>query len=199
MIEIDGKIVSTDILTTRFLCDLGACRGICCVEGSGGAPLSESEVKTLETEYEAYRPYLKPAGADAIREQGFMVVDVDGDLTTPLIGGAECAYSFEENGTTLCAIEKAWKEGRTAFRKPVSCHLYPIRLVRFSNGSLGLNYHRWGICRPALELGARKGIPMYRALREPIIRCFGEEFFNALEEAENYIRPENGGTQRADE
>lgn len=188
MIEIDGKIISADILTTPFLCDLSACKGICCVEGNAGAPLSAAETETLRTEWDAYRPFLKPEGVAAIEAQGFAVIDEDGDLTTPLIAEAECAYSVEENGITLCGIEKAWRAGRTPFQKPASCHLYPIRLTRFSDGSLGLNYHRWGVCQSALERGRREGVPMFRALREPIVRCFGEDFFAALEEAERYLQ-----------
>lgn len=183
MIAIDDKIISTDLLTTRFLCDLSACKGACCVEGDSGAPLESDEIELLDSEFEHFRPYLKEAGARAVERQGVAVIDADGDYTTPLIDGAECAYSIEDNGLTLCAIERAWIDGKSAFRKPISCHLYPIRLARFSNGSIGLNYHRWGICRSAIELGGREGVPLYRALREPIERRFGKDFFLQLEEA----------------
>lgn len=188
MIEIDDKIVSADLLREYFCCDLGQCRGICCVEGNSGAPLEADEVALLEAEYPNYKPFMTEAGIAAVEEQGFMVVDEDGDLTTPLVDGAECAYTYEENGVTLCAIERAWQEGRTAFRKPVSCHLYPIRLIRFSNGTVGLNYHRWEVCAGARRCGRERGIPVYRALREPIIRRFGEAFYDALEQAAEYIR-----------
>lgn len=187
MIEIDDKIVSADLLRECFACDIARCKGICCVEGNAGAPLEPEEVETLEREYPAYKPCMTPAGIEAVERQGFMVVDNDGDLTTPLIDGAECAYTYRENGITLCAIEKAWQEGRTAFRKPISCHLYPIRLVRFSNGSTGLNYHRWEVCSAARDCGSKLGIPVYRALREPIVRRFGEEFYKALEAAEDLL------------
>ncbi len=187
MLEIDDKIISLDILREYFTCDLAHCRGACCVEGSSGAPLEEDEVDILEAEYEAYRPYMKPEGVAAVAEQGFMVVDTDGDYTTPLIGDAECAYSFEDGGVTFCAIERAWREGKTSFPKPVSCHLYPIRVARFHNGSYGLNYHRWDICYDACECGRITGTPVYKALREPLIRRFGEEFYAALEEADRMI------------
>ena len=108
MIQIDDKIVSTEILTTRFCCDLPRCKGICCVEGNAGAPLEADEVDTLEAEYETYKPYMKPEGIEAVERQGFMVIDEDGDYTTPLIGEAECAYSFEQDGITFCAIERAY-------------------------------------------------------------------------------------------
>ena len=146
MIEIDDKIVSADLLRECFACDIAQCKGICCVEGNAGAPLEAEEVGILEREYAAYKPYMTPEGIEAVERQGFMVIDEDGDLTTPLVGDAECAYTYSENGITLCAIEKAWLEGKTAFRKPISCHLYPIRVVRFSNGTAGLNYHRWSVC-----------------------------------------------------
>lgn len=188
MIEIDDKIVSADLLRECFACDLAQCKGICCVEGNAGAPLEAEEVDLLEREYEAYKPYMTPAGIEAVQRQGFMVVDEEGDYTTPLVGDAECAFACVENGITLCAIEKAWRDGKTPFRKPVSCHLYPIRLTQFSNGMTGLNYHRWSVCAPARECGRRLGIPVYKALREPIIRRFGEEFYRALEAAEALIR-----------
>lgn len=187
MIEIDDKIVSADLLRECFACDIAACKGICCVEGNAGAPLEIEEVATLEAQYETYKPYMTPEGIAAVERQGFMVVDDEGDYTTPLVGDAECAYSYTENGVTLCAVERAFREGRCSFRKPISCHLYPIRVVRFSNGTLGLNYHRWEVCRPAVECGRRLGIPVYKALREPIVRRFGEEFYRALEAAEEFL------------
>lgn len=192
MIEIDDKIVSLDLLRECFACDLARCKGICCVEGNAGAPLDMEEVDILEEEYENYRPYMTPEGVEAVEQQGFMVVDEDGDYTTPLVDDAECAYSYSENGVTMCAIERAYREGRTGFMKPISCHLYPIRVVRFSNGSVGLNYHRWDVCESARECGRKLGIPVYRALREPIIRRWGEEFFKALEAAEEYVRDLDG-------
>ena len=188
MIEIDDKIVSLDLLRECFLCDLQRCKGLCCVEGNAGAPLEAEEVAMLEAEYGHYRPYLTGEGIAAIEQQGFMVPDEEGDRTTPLVNGAQCAYAYTENGVTLCAVERAYREGRCGFRKPISCHLYPIRVVRFSNGTLGLNYHRWEVCRPAVACGRRAGIPVYKALREPIIRRFGEEFYKALEATEEYLR-----------
>ena len=187
MIEIDDKIVSADLLRECFACDLTQCKGICCVEGNAGAPLEMDEVDVLEEEWENYRPYMTPEGIEAVERQGFMVVDPDGGYTAPLVDDAECAFSCEENGITYCAIERAWKEGKTSFRKPISCHLYPIRLASFSNGSIGLNYHRWEVCRPACECGKRLGIPVYRALKEPIVRRFGEDFYHQLEAAADLL------------
>ncbi len=187
MIEIDNKIVSTDLLTERFLCDLTACRGICCVEGNAGAPLETDEPAVLAVEWPVYRRFMTSAGIQAVEKQGFAVTDSDGDLVTPLVGNAECAYSYNENGTTLCAIEKAWQQGLTTFQKPISCHLYPIRVVHFSDGSMGLNYHRWGVCEGARQLGRTKGVPVYKMLREAIVRRFGSEFYSAMEAAEGYL------------
>ena len=193
MIDIDGKIVSTDILLEKFLCDLTKCKGFCCVEGNAGAPLEADEARILAEEYAAYKPFMTPEGIAEIERQGFAVTDDEGDLVTPLVGGtegrpdAECAYSYTENGVTLCAIEKGWAEGRNAFRKPISCHLYPIRVMRFGDGSLGLNYHKWAVCDGARSLGKEKGVPVYKMLRDAIVRRFGEEFYEALETAEDYL------------
>lgn len=188
MIEVDGKIVSDDILTECFACDIARCKGECCVDGNSGAPLEMEEADILEEEYENYKPYMTPEGIESVERQGFMVVDCDGDYTTPLVDDAECAYSYRENGITLCAIEKAFREGKCSFRKPISCHLYPIRLISLSNSTTGLNYHRWNVCSSACENGRKLGIPVYKSLREPIIRRFGEEFYKALECAEDLLK-----------
>ena len=188
MIEIEGRIVSDELFTECFACDIAQCKGMCCVEGNAGAPLEADEVDIIEEEYENYRPYMTSEGIEAVERQGFMVIDTDGDYTTPLVNDAECAYSYTENGVTLCAIEKAYLRGECRFRKPISCHLYPIRLVNFSNGAVGLNYHRWEVCRTACSNGKRLGIPVYKAVREAIIRRFGEDFYNALEAAGELIK-----------
>lgn len=190
MIDIDGKIVATDILTEEFCCDLSVCKGECCVEGDSGAPLDIEEVDLLEQEWDNYKDYMTPEGVEAIEQQGFMVVDVDGDYTTPLVDGAECAYAFKENGITFCAIERAYREGKTSFLKPISCHLYPIRVKRFSTGDYGLNLHRWNICKCAFECGKKQGVKVYKALEEPLVRAFGIEFYEQLSQAALYIDQE---------
>ncbi len=190
MIEIDDKIVSEDILLHHFACDIAQCKGICCVEGNAGAPLEIEEVDILESEWLHYRPYMTAEGISAVESQGFMVIDDDGDYTTPLVNDAECAYAYSENGITLCAIEKAWRKGECSFVKPISCHLYPIRLINFSNGGVGLNYHRWSVCKSACKRGEELGIPIYKSLKEPIIRRFGAEFYIALEAAEQMLKEE---------
>ena len=127
MIEIDDKIVSLDLLRECFACDLSRCKGICCVEGNAGAPLEIEEVATLEAQYETYKPYMTPEGIAAVERQGFMVVDDEGDYTTPLVGDAECAYSYTENGVTLCAVERAFREGRCSSIRSASCASRTVR------------------------------------------------------------------------
>lgn len=191
MIQIDDKIVSADILTKKFCCDLTACRGICCVEGNSGAPLELDELELIETELDNYSPYMTAEGLSVVESSGVAVLDMDGDLTTPLVDDAECAYSYAKDGVTLCAIERAFLDGKTTFHKPISCHLYPIRVVKFSNDTFGLHYHRWDVCRPAELLGNKLGTPIYQMLREPIIRKFGEEFYAQLEAAAALIEAQN--------
>ena len=188
MIEIDDKIVSADLLRECFACDISRCKGICCVEGDAGAPLELDEVDILEEEYDAYAKYMTEEGRREVEKQGFMVVDADGDYTTPLVNNAECAYAFTENGITFCAIERAYRNGECSFLKPISCHLYPIRVTQFSNGSYGLNYHRWAVCGSARECGNKLGLPVYKGLKEPIIRAFGEDFYRQLEMAEDMVK-----------
>lgn len=187
MIEIDDKIVSADLLTERFCCDITKCKGICCVEGDSGAPLEIEEVDLLEEQYEAYKPYMTAEGIEAVERQGFMIVDEDGDYTTPLVNNAECAFAYQEGDITLCAVERAWLEGKCDFRKPISCHLYPIRLINFKSGGIGLNYHRWSVCRSACENGCKLQIPVYKSLKDAITRRFGEEFYTSLEAAAEMI------------
>lgn len=191
MIEIDDKIVSTEVITAKFACDISVCRGECCVDGNSGAPLDDDEELRLKETFDAYKKYLKPEGLRAIEAQGFAVLDMDGDLTTPLIDDAECAYSIDEKGGTWCAIEKAYVRGETDFRKPISCHLYPIRLTHLSNGYTGLQYHRWKICRCAEIKGAGAGMPLYVSLREAIERRFGATFYEQLDECAKYIEKED--------
>lgn len=190
MVEIDDTIVSEDILTQHFACDISKCKGICCVEGNAGAPLEEEEVELLERYYPLYKKYISAEGVTAIEQQGFMVLDEDGDLTTPLVNDAECAYAYTDGGVTLCGVEKGWLEGLYDFRKPISCHLYPIRVVKFRSGGVGLNYHRWSVCKSACRSGEKRGIRIYESLREPLIRRFGEEYYGAMEAAAEMLNRE---------
>jgi hypothetical protein len=188
MIIVEDKLVSEDLLEKEFVCNLGACKGACCIEGDSGAPLEDEEAGILEEEFEQIRPFIRPEGLKAIEEQGVYIIDSDGDLVTPLIEGKECAYTgFDEKGIAYCGIEKAWKEGKTSFRKPISCHLYPIRVTKLPD-YIALNYNKWEICSPACSLGAQLKVPVYRFLRESLIRAYGEDWYRMLEETADAYR-----------
>jgi len=190
MIQIDDKVLSIDILQKHFCCDLAKCLGVCCVYGQSGAPLDKEEIVFLEDILDAITPYLKPEGLKAIQKQGVAIIDTDGDLVTPLIDGKECAYSINEKGVCLCAIEQAWLDKKVDFRKPISCHLYPIRVKRYTS-FIGLSYDQWDICEPARKLGLNINIPVYKCLEDAITRAFGKEFYEQIEEAAKLIEKEN--------
>lgn len=180
MIQIDNVVVSLDVLREKFLCDIKACHGQCCIEGDAGAPLELEEVAALEEVLPLIWEDLSPQAREVIDKQGVAYVDEEGDLVTSIVNGKDCVFTcYDEKGTCLCAVEKAYRAGRSAFMKPVSCHLYPIRVADF--GELkGVNYHRWDVCRAARILGEQKGVRLYAMLREPLIRKFGEAWYNEL-------------------
>ena len=183
MILIDDTLISEDLFSEEFVCNLAKCKGICCVEGDAGAPLDEDETKILDEIYPKIKPYLRPEGIQAIEEQGTYTLDFEGDLVTPLVNNAECAYViFDEKGYTKCAIEKAYEDGVIDWQKPISCHLYPIRITEYSNFS-AINYHEWDICSDACTLGKELGVKVYQFLKKPLIRKYGEEFYQTLSEA----------------
>lgn len=182
MIQIDDKVISTDLFTRKYLCDLSKCKGECCDEGDSGAPLEDIETAILDDIYPMVEPYLNDKEKEEIARQGKWVVDEDGDKVTPIINGRECVYTYrDEDGTWKCAIEKAYNEGKINFRKPISCHLYPIRVTKYKKFE-ALNFHEWHVCKPAIELGEKVGLPVYKFLKEPIIRAYGEAFYEAMEE-----------------
>ncbi|MGL5682747.1 MAG: DUF3109 family protein [Marinifilaceae bacterium] len=180
MIQIDDTLISFDIFEKLFSCDLASCKGVCCIEGDSGAPLEESELQEIADNYEQIKPYMKPEGISAIETHGYGEIDSDGDLVTPLINGVECAYAIEENGSCWCAIEKAWYEGKCSFRKPISCHLYPIRITKYTEFE-AVNYNKWSICKCALAKGKKEHMPVYKFLKEPLIRKYGEDWYKQLE------------------
>ena len=183
MIQIDDKLISEDLFSEEFMFNLAKCKGICCVEGDAGAPLDEDETKILDEIYPKIKSYLRPEGIQAIEEQGTYTLDFEGDLVTPLVNNAECAYViFDEKGYTKCAIEKAYEDGVIDWQKPISCHLYPIRITEYSNFS-AINYHEWDICSDACTLGKELGVKVYQFLKKPLIRKYGEEFYQTLSEA----------------
>ncbi|MFN8277082.1 MAG: DUF3109 family protein [Chitinophagales bacterium] len=184
MLVIEDKIVSDDILEEKFVCELSACKGECCVAGDVGAPLEASELAKLEEIYETIKPYLTEAGIAAIKAQGFWVnTDQPEKYNTPLIENKGCAYINYDNGIAICGIERAYRDGKVDFKKPISCHLYPIRVTKQrKTGMQMLNYERWDVCKAACKNGKKLGVPVYQFLREPIIRAWGEEFYSVLEQ-----------------
>ncbi len=189
MILIDDTCISDDIAEKFFVCNLEKCKGACCIEGDLGAPLEESELPVLEEIYETVKPYLTPKGIKAIEKQGKYIQDWEGDYSTPTINDKECAYAFYDESKTLkCGIEQAYLDGKVDFKKPISCHLYPIRITKYEEFH-ALNYDRWSICSDACSLGEHLGVEVYKFLKEPLIRAYGEEWYDKLtQEIENNER-----------
>jgi len=182
MFQIGKTIVSEDLIEKDFVCNLGACKGECCIAGEAGAPLEKDEVQILEEIYNEVKPFLRPEGIAAIEEQGTSIVSDLGDLETPLVHGAECAYvTFTEKGIASCGIEDAYNAGKVNFRKPVSCHLYPVRVEKYSSFS-AVNYHKWLICDDACVLGKELQVPVYKFVKEALIRKFGEDWYQEVEQ-----------------
>lgn len=186
MILIDDILISDDVVEKRFVCQLSACKGACCVEGDSGAPIEEGEIQILKDSIDKILPFLTQEGVEAIRKQGVYVEEEDDEYTgfaTPLIRGAACAYvAFDKKGNASCGIEKAFLQGEISFRKPISCHLYPIRIKNYDT-VVGVNYDEWEICTPACKLGTELKVPLYVFLKEALIRKFGTEFYEVLQQA----------------
>lgn len=181
MIEYGKTIISDDVKEKFFVCNLNACKGACCVEGDMGAPLEQSELQILEDIYEQVKPYLSKAGKEAIEKQGPHVLDADGEYSTPTIGTSECAYAIrDQKGILKCGIEQAYLDKKTDFKKPISCHLYPIRVNNYEDFD-ALNYDRWSICSDACDLGESLSVPVYKFLKEPLIRKYGEAWYEGFE------------------
>lgn len=183
MIAIENTIVSEHLIEKKFVCDLNACKGECCVAGDAGAPLEEEEISILEDIMDKVAPYLSEAGLAAIEEQGVFVVDDDGDYTTPLIQGKECAFTVFEKGIAKCGIEKAFNEKKISWKKPISCHLYPVRITKYKDYD-AVNFHQWDVCKPACDCGERLNVPVYKFLQEPLKRKYGEAWYKQLELAD---------------
>lgn len=180
MIQIQDKIVSTELFDNHFVCHLEKCRGMCCVYGDAGAPLGENESTLLEDNIARIKPFLRKEGLKAIEDKGTWEFDTDGDRVTPLMGHDDCAYSVLDNGIARCGIENAFYSKAIEFQKPISCHLYPIRVSKIGK-NIALNYHKWDVCKPARKLGKDYNMPVFRFLKSALIRSFGEEFYNELE------------------
>ncbi|PWJ38598.1 DUF3109 family protein [Sediminitomix flava] len=181
MIVIDNVILSDDIAEKQFVCDLTKCKGACCIEGDLGAPLNEDELQKLEEVYDDVKPYLMERGVEEIEKQGKYIKDFEGDYSTPTIDDRECAYAiYLEDGTLSCGIEKAYRDGKIDYRKPISCYLYPIRITKYDNYD-ALNYDRWDICADACTLGESLKVEVYKFLKQPLTDKYGAEWYAKLE------------------
>ncbi|QZT35582.1 DUF3109 family protein [Halosquirtibacter xylanolyticus] len=191
MIEVDNTIVSFDVFHKRFLCDLLKCKGECCVSGDSGAPLTEEEAVVIEKIYPLIEPELCNTNKREVEIQGYSIVDSDGDLVTPIVGDGECVYTYlDQDGSTKCAIEKLWLENKIDFRKPISCHLFPIRITEYKEFD-AINYQELDICSCAVKLGKEKNVAVWQLLKEPLVRKYGEAWYEELSEAARYIEENN--------
>ncbi|GGB91578.1 DUF3109 family protein [Dyadobacter sediminis] len=180
MILIENTCISDDVEDQFFVCNLDKCKGACCVEGDSGAPLDEVELAILDQIYPHVEPYLSEAGKEVIAKEGTYTTDWEGDYVTPVINGRECAYAiYDKRGILKCGIEEAYNDGKIDYKKPISCHLYPIRVTKYEQYH-ALNYDRWEICSPACGLGKELGVPVYKFLKEPLIRAYGTDWYDQL-------------------
>lgn len=187
MFQIGKTIVSEEIIEKDFLCNLSACKGACCIDGDAGAPLDAEEAEILKSIYPKVKPFLRKEGIKAIEEQGVFITTEEGFLETPLINGADCAYViFDKKKVALCAIEEAYNQGEISWKKPVSCHLYPIRIQEYSEFS-AVNYNKWDICDDACALGKELQVPVYKFVKEALIRKFGADWYTELEKVANKL------------
>jgi len=187
MLQIEDTIISFDVLEKQFVCNLASCKGICCIEGDDGAPLEEHEVKIIEDLLPIIWDNLTEPSKEVIKKQGVSYIDREGEPVTSIVNGAECVFTYtDEHGICKCAIEKAYREGKTDFYKPISCHLYPIRLQKY-NEFTAVNYHQWSVCNCARDLGELLKVPVYKFLKEPLVRRFGNEWYEQLDIAAQEI------------
>ncbi len=182
ILQIGDVLISSDIITEEFCCDLTVCHGACCVEGEAGAPVTLDDVAAIEDCLDTVWPDLSAAAQAVIDRQGVAYTDPDGDLVTSIVGGKDCVFTYydRQDDCCLCALEKACRNGQTNYMKPISCALYPIREKTFNDGTVGLNYHRWAICQCGREKGRNIHLPVYRFLEGPLTRRFGKEWYDEL-------------------
>lgn len=192
MIVIDDKYISDEVVEKNFVCNLNACKGACCVAGDCGAPLEDAELPILKKIYPKIKPYLREAGIAEIERTGFHTWDDEHGHVTPIVNGAICAYAtIDDNGVVGCGIEKAYKDGVVDYKKPISCHLYPIRITRYESFE-AVNYDKWSICKPACKLGNQLQVPVYKFLQEAITRKYGAEFYAVLDKIATKQHLDNG-------
>jgi hypothetical protein len=178
--QVGDVLISSDLLTEHFCCDLEKCKGICCVEGDAGAPVTLDEIGEIESCLDIVWPEMSSSAQAVVDKQGVAYTDREGDLVTSIVGGKDCVFTCHEDGCCLCTLEKAYRAGKTSFCKPISCSLYPIREKRFNGGLVGLNYNRWEVCRDAVKKGNELQLPLYQFLREPLTRRFGQAWYDEL-------------------
>ena len=188
ILDVGGILISSDILTERFCCDYEKCKGICCVEGDAGAPVTLDEIAGIEDALDTVWQDLSAQAQSVIDRQGVAYTDQEGDLVTSIVRGKDCVFTCYDGDSCLCALEKTFRAGKTSFCKPVSCALYPIRVKEFGNGVVGLNYNRWKICEDAIKKGQALDLPLYRFLKEPLIRRFGEAWYQELCDVADELR-----------
>ncbi len=180
IMQVGNVLLSPDIFTVKFCCDLQKCKGACCVEGDAGAPVTLDEIGQIEGSLDIVWHDLAASAQSVIDRQGVAYTDRDGELVTSIVQGKDCVFTCYDKGCCLCALEKACREGRSTFVKPISCALYPLREKTFPDGTVGLNYHRWSICKDALSKGRELDLPLYKFLKEPLVRRFGSEWYDEL-------------------
>lgn len=182
MFQIGKTLISEEIIENDFVCNLSACKGVCCVDGASGAPLNNDETAILDDIFDEVRPFLRQEGIKAIEEQGTFVKGDDGEWETPLVNNRECAYViYSDNSITKCGLEDAYNSGATKWKKPISCHMYPVRIREYSEFT-AVNYHKWEICDTACNLGNELQVPIYKFVKEALIRKFGKKWYTELEE-----------------
>ena len=187
MFQIGQTLVSEEIISNEFVCNLSACKGACCVAGEAGAPLETKETIMIEKDFESIKDFLSSEGLSSIEKNGKFIKGKDGELETPLIKNKECAYVvFNKNGVAQCGIENAYDAKKINWKKPISCHLYPIRVKDYSEFS-AINYHKWHVCESACDFGSNLNIPVYKFVKEALIRKFGHKWYMELEDAAKKI------------
>ena len=191
ILEVGGILISSDILTERFCCDYEKCRGVCCIEGDAGAPVTLDEIGGIEDALDTVWPDLSAQAQAVIDQQGVAYTDQEGDLVTSIVGGKDCVFTCYDGQNCLCALEKAFRGGKTRFCKPISCALYPIRVKTFADGTVALNYNRWTICADAVRKGQSLDMPVYRFLKEPLTRRFGAAWYDELCSVADELRRHN--------
>jgi hypothetical protein len=187
ILEVGGVLISSEILTECFCCDYEKCKGICCIEGDAGAPVTLDEIADIEEALDTVWGDLSASAQSVIDKQGVAYADQDGEMVTSIVRGRDCVFTCYDSDNCLCALERAYRQGKTHFCKPISCSLYPIREKRFNDGLVGLNYNRWAVCHDAIEKGKALNLPVYRFLKEPLIRRFGQAWYDELCEVAELI------------